>query len=173
MKLVERIQKSEVFINEKMKNNNVVVRILEDKDEDKGEILIFKDKKIERIFQIERIAYRQIEIKEDNKVLEYSLHIENLGKWLYNLYNPIEVLYVFYGGEQRGRTLTKNQVEKIAIGRTDSMVISRKNNMDLEKKVTDKQPIVKGYLGPMFERIDYGKIYLRYETQEIHDMLSA
>ena len=32
--------------------------------------------------------------------------------------------------------------------------------------------MVENYLGPMFDEIDYGKIYLRYETQEVYDMLS-
>ena len=32
--------------------------------------------------------------------------------------------------------------------------------------------MVEGYLGPMFDKIDYGKIYLRYETQEVYNMLS-
>mgnify|MGYP001080315436 CR=1 FL=1 len=40
-------------------------------------------------------------------------------------------------------------------------------------KELDNQLTVNGYLGPIFEKIDYGKIYLRYETQEIYDMLSA
>lgn len=40
------------------------------------------------------------------------------------------------------------------------------------KKELDNQPIVNGYLGPMFGKIDYGIIYLTYTTQEIYNLLS-
>lgn len=37
-------------INEKLKSNNVVVRILGNEDKNKGSIIILKDKKINRMF---------------------------------------------------------------------------------------------------------------------------
>lgn len=170
-KLIEKIKYLEIIIKEKLKNMNITIKILENSEMNKAKIVIFKKRKVDRVFIIEEISYRQVMIKENNEIIENAIHIENLGKWLYNLYQPIEVLYVFYGGKHKGKILTKEQVEKIAIGKTDLVRLSRFNREFLKKN--DKQPIVKGYLGPMFEKIDYGKIYLRFETQEIYDMLSA
>ena len=63
--------------------------------------------------------------------------------------------------------MTREQVNLIASGYT------KENEERVHKKELDNQPKVQGYLGPMFGGIDYGKIYLRYETQEIYNMLSA
>ena len=44
--MIEKIQELESEINEKLKSNNVVVRILGNEDKNKGSIIILKDKKI-------------------------------------------------------------------------------------------------------------------------------
>jgi len=170
-KLIEKIKNLEIIINEKLKNMNIIIRIFEQKECDKVKIVILKDRKVDRVFVIQEIAYHQLMIIENGQIIENSIHIKNIGKWLYNLYKPVKVLYIFYGGEHQGKILTKAQVNKIAIGKTDLVRLSRMNKEYL--KDSEKQPIVKGYLGPIFEKIDYGKIYLRFETQEIYDMLSA
>lgn len=173
MNFIERIQRSEFMINEKLKKDNILVRVFKDKQANKGKIIIRRDKVIERIFKIELVAYRQINIIENNKIIADGLHIDNLGKWLYNLYNSVEYLYVFYGGEQTGKILTREQIDKISSGVTDNIQKARNEELTANKKESNNQPIVKGYLGPIFEKIDYGKIYLRYETQEIYNMLSV
>ena len=111
-------------------------------------------------------------IIENNRKIETGLSTENLGKWIYNLYNPIEYLYVFYGGKLRGKILSKTQIDEISSENTIDFSKEREKGLLVHRKELDNQPIVRGYLGPMFEKIDYGKVYLRYETQEIYDMLS-
>jgi len=172
MDLIKRIQELESSINEKFVKNNIIIRILGSTEKNKGQIIILKDKKINRGFEINVISYSQIDIIENGKVLERGLFIDNLGKWLFNLYNPIEYLYVFYGGNLNRKILTREQVNKISKETTQNFEEERKNGLLVHRKELDDQPIVENYLGPMFEEIDYGKIYLRYETQEVYDMLS-
>ena len=95
MDLIKRIQELESSINEKFVNNNIIIRILGSTEKNKGQLIILKDKKINRGFDINVISYSQIDIIENGKILERGLFIDNLGKWLFNLYNTIEYLYVF------------------------------------------------------------------------------
>ena len=170
--MIEKIQELESEINEKLKSNNVVVRILGNEDKNKGSIIILKDKKINRCFEIEIISCCQINIIENSKKIETGLFIEDLENWIYNLYNPIEYLYVFYGGKLSGKVLTKTQIDEISNETTIDFSKERAMGLLVHRKELDNQPMVKGYLSPMFEKIDYGKVYLRYETQEVYDMLS-
>ena len=173
MNLINEIKKLESMINSKLKNNNVEVMIFESKYKYDGKIIIFKDDEVDRVFTINRVSYKQISISENNKILEAGMFIENLGAWLFNIYNPVEYVYVFYGGKLNRKKLTVEQIgEKLNKSMLDW---SNKNKQDLSitRKVLNNQPKVEGYIGPMFEKIDYGKVYLRYETQEIYDMLSA
>jgi hypothetical protein len=172
MDLIKEIQKLENEINEKLKANNVLVRILGDEDKNKGTIVILKDGKIHRSFKIEAISCCQINIYSNSKEIENGLFTEDLGKWIYNLYNSIEFLYVFYGGELSGKTLTREQINEILIGITKDLHKEREKGLLVHRKELDNQPKVKGYVGPMFEKIDYGRIYLRYETQDVYDALS-
>lgn len=66
----------------------------------------------------------------------------------------------FTGGRYGGKTFTRDEVEKISNGTTGT---------DSKRKELNNQPLVDGYLGPMFNEIDYGLITLRYETQEYYN----
>lgn len=173
MGLIKEIQKLEIEINEKLKDNNVLVRILGNEDENKGTIIILKDNKTNRGFQIEVISSCQVNIIENNKIIERGLFIEYLGKWIYNLYNPIEYLYVFYDGKLNGKVLTREQINEIASRTTQDFHKEREKGLLVHREELDNQPMVDGYLGPMFEKIDYGKVYLRYKTPELYEMLST
>ena len=127
MDLIKRIQELESSINEKFVNNNIIIRILGSTEKNKGKLIILKDKKINRGFDINVISYSQIDIIENGKILERGLFIDNLGKWLFNLYNPIEYLYVFYGGNLNRRILTREQVNKISKETTQNFEEERKN----------------------------------------------
>ena len=72
--MIEKIQELESEINEKLKSNNVVVRILGNEDKNKGSIIILKDKKINRCFEIEIISCCQINIIENSKKIELPLN---------------------------------------------------------------------------------------------------
>lgn len=172
MNLIKSIQELESSINKKLTKNNIIVRILEGPNENKGRIIILKDKKINREFDINIISYSQIDIIEDGKILEKGIFIDDLGKWLFNIYNPIQYLYVFYGGSLNRKILTRNQVDKISTETTQNFEKERKKGLLVHRKELDDQPMIENYLGPMFDGIDYGKIYLRYETQDVYDILS-
>ena len=170
--MIKKIQELESEINKKLKSNNVVVRILGNEDKNKGSIIILKDKKINRCFEIEIISCSQINIIENSKKIETGLFIEDLENWIYNLYNPIEYLYEFVGGKLNNRILTREEINEISNELTKDYSEERKKGIAVHRKELDNQPTVEGYLGPMYNGIDYGKIILRYETQEVYDMLS-
>lgn len=173
MNLINEVQKLECRINSKLEDNHIEIKIIESKDQYDGKIIILKDKKVIRVFAINMISSSQIDIYEKDKILEQGLFIDNLGAWIFNLYNNVEYLYVFYGGELNRKVFTKEGISKISIVITPNMSDERNKGFTVHRKELDEQPKVEGYLGPMFEEIDYGKIYLRYETQEIYNMLSA
>lgn len=172
MNLIERVQELEGKINEYLKDNKILVKILGNGEKNTGRIVIFKNKKLDRELSFDMISSSQIKISENNKVMEEGLFIDNLVKWFFNLYNSVEYLYTFYGGPLNGKVLERNQVEKIANNITRDYSEEREKGLLVHRKELDKQPTINNYLGPMFEAIDYGKIYLRYETPEIYEMLS-
>ena len=185
--MIKKIQELESEINKKLKSNNVVVRILGNEDNNtvsvedlslqtgvslKNVNRFLKDKKINRCFEIEIISCCQINIIENSKKIETGLFIEDLENWIYNLYNPIEYLYKFVGGKLNNRILTREEINEISNELTKDYSEERKKGIAVHRKELDNQPTVEGYLGPMYNGIDYGKIILRYETQEVYDMLS-
>ena len=171
MAIIEKIQRLESIINEKLKESNIQINIIG--KENKGKIIISKEKRTDKVLDIYAISSCQIDILENNKIIERGIFIDNIGAWIFNLYNEIEYAYVFYGGRLNHQILTREQLNEKTDLTTPDMSFERKQGAVVHRKELDNQPIVEGYLGPMFEEIDYGKIYLRYETQEIYDMLSA
>lgn len=143
--VIKKFQDIEKSINEKMEKKNINVKIL-NLDYNFGLIIIKKENRIDKVFKIEAVGQYQIKITENNNVLEYGLFLDDIGKWIYNLYNPVKYLCSFVGGKYSGKTFE-------------------------EKEVYNK-PIIDGYLGPMFDGIDYGIVNLRYETQQEYDLLS-
>lgn len=173
MDLIKRIQELENLINKRFIQSNIIIKIIDDIEPNKGQIIIWKDNNIDRIFKIDAASYFQVTIIENGEFLEENLAVDDLGKWLFNLYNPIKYLYEFYGGELSGKVLSAEQINKISKLKTENFEKERAQGILVHRKELDDQPIIENYLGPMFDRIDYGKVYLRYETQEIYDMLST
>lgn len=169
--IIKKIQNLEEKMNEKLKSSNIEVKILDFHYND-GVMLIIRDNKIAKVFILKAVASGQVDILENEKVIENGLFVNNLDMWIYNLYNPVKYFYEFVGGNLDRKILTREEIDKIATGITEDMEKLRAKGLTTHRKELDNQPIVKGYLGPMFEKIDYGKIYLRYETQEIYDMVS-
>ena len=81
-------------------------------------------------------------------------------------------MYEFVGGEYNGKTMTKAEVETISHGITEDLTHIRQQGGTCHRKELDKQPLVDGYLSPMYSHIDYGLVYLRYETQEVYNIMS-
>lgn len=173
MDLIKRIQELENLINKRFIQSNIIIKIIDDIEPNKGQIIIWKDNNIDRIFKIDAASYFQVAIIENGEFLEENLAVDDLGKWLFNLYNPIKYLYEFYGGKLSGKVLSAEQINKISKLKTQNFEKERAQGILVHRKELDDQPIIENYLGPMFDRIDYGKVYLRYETQEIYDMLST
>ena len=88
------------------------------------------------------------------------------------MYNPVKYFYVFQGGKLNGKVLSRRKIDKLSDEITIDFHEERERGLPVPPKTIDNQPKVKGYLGPMFEDIDFGKIYLRYETQDIYNMNS-
>lgn len=105
----------------------------------------------------------------------------------------MKMFYEFVGGPLNGRILDRETVEAIADGNTGSMAKERALGALVRRVELDNQPTVNGYLGPMWDGLRYeidGNLrydfeetpeywvgrepiaVLRYETQEVYNMLS-
>lgn len=176
---VKKLKEHEIDINIKAKIRGFIVDITDNKD-NTGTIAVWKfDKNTEtRTFvetlNIEGVASFQITIKKDNEILENGLFLDKITKWIYNRLNNenIEFLYQFFGGKYNGKTMTRAEVESLSSGTTEDLTHIRQQGGTCHRKELDNQPLVNGYLSPMFSHIGYGFIYLRYETQEVYDIMS-
>lgn len=109
-------------------------------------------------------------------------------------------IYEFVGGEYNGRRMDYNEVMQIYNGNySHNWTPERNKGITVPRAELDNQPLVKGYLEPMWDGIRYvdkngteyysyeyeqlsddEKLYdikdvfavLRYETQKVYDMLS-
>ena len=164
MNLIKRVRELEKNINRKLQKNNVTVKIEDGNDCQTGNIKIFKNNKLDRIFEIKALNMDEFEVKEKDKILEKSLYRHNLGAFIYNLYNPVKYMYNFYGGKLEGKILTRKQVDKIAKEYTENEAKLRKIGIG-EREELDNQPIVEEYYIPIYDGIEYGKIHLKYEVR--------
>ena len=75
---------------------------------------------------------------------------------------------IFVGGKYNGQIMTVEEVKIIGNGKyTKDLTESRNKGACVHRAELDNQPLVDGYLSPMW---DGGR--LRYETQEVYNMLS-
>ena len=105
----------------------------------------------------------------------------------------MKYLYEFVGGPLNGKRMRREDVEQIATGHSPYYGRERALGACVPREELDGQPKVKGYLGPMWDGLRYevngelksdwqltveekvGKepiAILRYETQEVYDILS-
>lgn len=168
--IIQKIKAEIKKENKKLEESNIKVKLISDNN--KIVMNIAKNECINEVFIIKAISQCQIDIFEDKIKIESGLFIEYLAIWIYNLYNPIKYQYEFVGGSLNGKIMTREEIDKIAIGKTEDMEEYRKKGATTHRKELDNQPIVEEYLGPMFNGISYGTIHLRYETQEVYDIVS-
>lgn len=173
MEAINRVIELEKSINEKLKNNDVIVRITKSENENEAMIVILKNKKISRVYHIKAISQSEINIFDNERMLESGLFTDDLVKWIYNIYNKVEYVYTFYGDKLDKRILNRDEVIKISNGKTKDFSEERIRELLVHRKELDNQPTVTGYLGPMFDGIDFGKVILRYESQEAYDAFSS
>lgn len=186
---VEKLKEHEYDMNIKAQVRNFKVEITDNRD-NTGSITVWKFNKNKKnlsemltfietqtfveTLDIEGIGDFQVEIKKDNEILEHGLFLDKITKWLYNRLNneDIEFMYEFVGGKYNGQTMTKAEVETISHGLTEDFTHIRQEGGICHRKELDNQPLVNGYLSPMYSHIDYGLVYLRYETQEVYDSIA-
>lgn len=105
-----------------------------------------------------------------------------------------QTVYQFFGGPLNGTTMTRQQIEAISCGHTENLSELRANDILCHRAELDDQPEVSSYLGPMWDGIRYhdkaARIrydfelpeaervgepihVLRYETQEVYNLLST
>lgn len=105
----------------------------------------------------------------------------------------MEYCYEFVGGRLHGQRMQRNQVEEIATGHSRDWSPERAQGGLVPRVELDNQPTVNGYVGPMWDGLRYkvnGRMksewslteeekagteptaILRYETQEVYNMLS-
>ena len=68
--------------------------------------------------------------------------------------------------------MNRTEIESISHSTTEDLTHIRQQGGTCHRKELDNQPLVNGYLSPMFSHIDYGLIYLRYETQNVYNMMN-
>ena len=169
--IIKKVQVKIEKENKILENSNIKVKIF-DFHYKEGVMLIVKDGSVDKVFILKASGQYQVDIYKEKVKIENGLFIDNLTAWIYNLYNPVSFLYEFVGGSLNGKIMTREEIEKLAIGKTMDMQEYRKNGGTTPMKELDNQPIIKDYLGPMFNGISAGIIHLRYETQEIYDEIS-
>lgn len=177
--VIERLKEDEENINIKAKVRSFMVEITDNLN-NTGTITVWNydmnTKKLTLVetLNIEGIASFQAKIMKDNEILEDGLFLDNITQWIYNRLNneSIEFMYQFFGGKYDRQTMTKEEIESISSGITEDLTHIRQQGILCHRKELDNQPLVDGYLSPMFSHIDYGLVYLRYETQEVYDMMS-
>lgn len=170
---IQKIIEKEKLINNTLKNNDVSVKLIK-RNGHKGYILVInKSNMVEKELTFEIVSSCQIKIMENKRILERGLYIDKLDAWFYNLYNPVKYLYTFHGGRLHGKVLTRGQMNRISNEKTLNFRREREMGLLVHREELDDQPKVIDYLGPMYNGFTYGVIYLRYETQEVYDMLST
>lgn len=186
---VERLKEVEELINIKAKIRGFIVDITDNRNNN-GSITIWEFNKNTKhlnemqtfmemktfveTLDIEGVADFQVTIKKDNEILEHGLSLDKITQWIYNRLNneSIEFMYEFIGGKYNGQTMTRTEVEIISSGTTEDLTHIRQQCGTCHRKELDNQPLVNGYLSPMFSHIGYGLVYLRYETQEVYNTIS-
>lgn len=186
---VEKLKEHEYDMNIKAQVRNFKVEITDNGD-NTGSITVWKFNKNKKnlsemltfietqtfveTLDIEGIADFQVSIKKENEILEDGLFLDKITKWIYNRLNNknIEFMYQFFGGKYNGQTMTREEIESISSGTTEDLTHIRQQGAICHREELDNQPLVNGYLSPMFSHIDYGLIYLRYETQEVYNIMS-
>ena len=112
-------------------------------------------------------GYRSFDQLEDEEDIDESCKMNEEEVYT-------DFIYELVGGEYSG-TYTREEAEKLPILEpelsSDDSEIRNKGGLTHRKEL-DNQLQFKGYLGPMWNGTKDGKGVIRYETQEVYDMLS-
>ena len=78
----------------------------------------------------------------------------------------------FYGGRMHGWVIPLEFAETMTERRSEDLSQYRARGMLVHREELDNKPEFAGYLGPRWDGMSDGAGVLRYETQEVYDMLS-
>ena len=78
----------------------------------------------------------------------------------------------FYGGTMHGLSLPLEVAERMTERRSEDLSDVRARGGLVHRAELDNRPEFDEYLGPMWDGMDGDCGVLRYETQDIYDMLS-
>lgn len=78
----------------------------------------------------------------------------------------------FCGGPMNRIILPLEEAEKMTDRRSEDLSQIRNMGGLCRRSELDNKPVFEGYLGPMWDGEEDGVATLRYETQEVYDMLS-
>lgn len=84
----------------------------------------------------------------------------------------MKMICEFVGGAWNGRTMPLEEAEKLTDRRTEDLSAERARGAWVHREELDNKPVFDGYLTPMWNGVRAGCAVLRYETQEVYDMLS-
>ncbi len=83
--------------------------------------------------------------------------------------------YQFVGGDLHGKRFTEEDMAEVGNGKFSlDLTPLRDKGITVHRKELDNQPLVDGYLSPMWNgsNADGTVGYIRYETQKMYDLLS-
>lgn len=129
----------------------------------------------DKLYFAEPRSTNQVNIYDDNhNQIGWGVNVNKIKEEVFTEYGNDDFLYELVGGEYAG-TYTGDEARKLPIlepelSPDDSDI--RANGGFTHRKELDKQLQFKGYLGPMWNGTKDGKAIIRYETQEVYDMMS-
>ena len=128
-----------------------------------------------KVYFAEPVSMFQVDIFDDNhNKIGYGVGVNDIKEEVFTEYTDNDYLYELVGGEYAG-TYTREEAEKLPIKEpelTDDLSDTRASGGFVHRKELDNQLQFKGYLGPMWNGTQDGKAVIRYETQEVYDVLS-
>lgn len=119
----------------------------------------------------------QVDIFDDNNnQIGWSVSTDSIKQEVFTDYSKNDnMVYDLVGGEYAG-TYTYAELVKLPIYIKDNddsaMKTARNNGGFTHRKELDDQPILNGYLGPMWDGVKDNQAHIRYETQGVYDMMA-
>ena len=119
----------------------------------------------------------QVDLFDDNNnQIGWGVAVDSIKQEVFTDYSKNDnMVYDLVGGEYAG-TYTYDELVKLPIyikDNDDTAIKNARNNSGFTpRKELDDQPVLNGYLGPMWDGVKDNQAHIRYETQDVYDMMS-
>lgn len=119
----------------------------------------------------------QVDLFDDNNnQIGWGVAVDSIKQEVFTDYSKNDnMVYDLVGGEYAG-TYTYDELVKLPIyikDNDDTAIKDARNNGGFtQRKELDDQPVLNGYLGPMWNGVKDNQAHIRYETQDVYDMMS-